>query len=60
MPDLLTAQEVAEYLRVQKSIFYARIRYLPTFPQAVVFGNGRPKWFAREVTEWAQSQREPA
>lgn len=56
MNEYLTADEVAELLRMDKSTAYKRVLCKPTFPRPVKPA-GRPLWKLVEVMEWTDAQR---
>ncbi len=58
-PELLTSEEVAGLVRLHPEYFRHcyRAGRLPGFPRAVRVGSKRI-WWACEVRQWMQSQRE--
>lgn len=52
-----TADECAEYLRESKEYFLRTTRHITGFPKPLGVGNKRPRWRAKEVTEWYVGQK---
>lgn len=59
-----SADQCADYLRIETATFLRTIAPIPQFPRAIRAitgrGRGQPRWIAQEVIDWWLSHREEA